>query len=142
AMDFIDDAGEQPWCLHLSYIKPHWPYIAPAPYHAMYGPQHVLPAVRSERERAEAHPVYRAFMQEPVSRAFSRDEARATVIPAYMGLVKQIDDHFGRRLRFLEAQDLLERTMVVFTSDHGDYLGDHWLGEKELFHDASVRIPL
>src|SRR5690606_28369562 len=91
AMDFIDDAGEQPWCLHLSYIKPHWPYIAPAPYHAMYGPQHVLPAVRSERERAEAHPVYRAFMQEPVSRAFSRDEVRATVIPAYMGLVKQID---------------------------------------------------
>jgi arylsulfatase A-like enzyme len=102
----------------------------------------VLPAVRSERERAEAHPVYRAFMQEPVSRAFSRDEVRATVIPAYMGLVKQIDDHIGRLLRFLEAQDLLERTMVVFTSDHGDYLGDHWLGEKELFHDASARIPL
>jgi hypothetical protein len=31
---------------------------------------------------------------------------------------------------------------VVFTSDHGDYLGDHWLGEKELFHDASVRMPM
>ena len=32
--------------------------------------------------------------------------------------------------------------MIVFTSDHGDYLGDHWLGEKEYFHDASVKVPL
>ena len=32
--------------------------------------------------------------------------------------------------------------MIVFTSDHGDYLGDHWLGEKELFHEQSVRVPL
>ena len=44
----------QPWCLHLSYIKPHWPYIAPAPYHAMYGPDDVIPAVRSEKERARS----------------------------------------------------------------------------------------
>ena len=37
AMDFIREQGEEPWCLHLSYIKPHWPYIAPAPYHRLYG---------------------------------------------------------------------------------------------------------
>ena len=37
AMDFIDKAGDQPWLCHLSYIKPHWPYIVPAPYHNMYG---------------------------------------------------------------------------------------------------------
>ena len=54
AMEFIEDAGDQPWCLHLSYIKPHWPYIVPPPYHDMYGPEHVLPAVRSDAERAEA----------------------------------------------------------------------------------------
>ena len=42
AMDFIAEAGDAPWCLHLSYIKPHWPYIAPAPYHDMYGPDDVL----------------------------------------------------------------------------------------------------
>src|SRR5690606_41540077 len=35
AMEFITDAGDQPWCLHLSYMKPHWPYIAPAPYHLL-----------------------------------------------------------------------------------------------------------
>ena len=48
AMDYMQEAGDRPWCLHLSYIKPHWPYVAPAPYHDMYGPADVIPAVRSE----------------------------------------------------------------------------------------------
>jgi arylsulfatase A-like enzyme len=45
-------------------------------------------------------------------------------------------------MRFLEQRGLLETTMIVFTSDHGDYLGDHWMGEKDLFHDQSAKIPL
>lgn len=142
AMDFIRDAGDEPWCLHLSYIKPHWPYIAPAPYHNMYGPQDVLPANRSEAERIAPHPVVAAFMQHEESRNFARDDVRAAVIPTYMGLIRQLDDHLGRLLGFLEDRGLMESTMIVATSDHGDYLGDHWLGEKELFHEESVRIPL
>ncbi|MDQ0314269.1 alkaline phosphatase family protein [Amorphus orientalis] len=144
AMDFIREAkaDARPWCLHLSYIKPHWPYIVPAPYHDMYGPDDVLPPVRSEEERRDPHPVYASYMTERFSRAFSRDEVRERVIPAYMGLISQIDDHLGRLMDFLEAEGLLETTLIVFTSDHGDYLGDHWLGEKELFHTPSVKIPL
>ncbi|GIT71041.1 MAG: hypothetical protein Ct9H300mP28_08550 [Pseudomonadota bacterium] len=38
--------------------------------------------------------------------------------------------------------ELMDSTLIIFTSDHGDYLGDHWLGEKDLFHEPSVRIPL
>ena len=64
------------------------------------------------------------------------------VIPAYMGLIKQIDDQMGVLFRFLEARGLFDSTMIVFTSDHGDYLGDHWLGEKEMFHEQSVKLPL
>jgi arylsulfatase A-like enzyme len=142
AMDFIAEAGERPWCLHLSYIKPHWPYIAPAPYHAMYGPQHVVPAVRSEDERRDPHPIYREFMAHRVAQAFSRDEVRAEVIPVYMGLVKQIDHQLGLLFRFMEARGLMQNTLIVFVSDHGDYLGDHWLGEKDLFHEPSVKVPL
>ncbi len=142
AMAFIEEAGEQPWCAHLSYIKPHWPYVAPAPYHQAYGPNQVLPANRHPDERADAHPVYAAFCEHEESRNFARDDVRQTVVPAYMGLVKQIDDHVGRLLAFLEAHGRMDDTLIVFTSDHGDYLGDHWLGEKELFHEASVRIPL
>ena len=142
AMDFIREAGDTPWCLHLSYIKPHWPYIVSAPYHDMYGPETHLDPVRDEAERADPHPVYGAFMEERVSRAFCDDGTRTRVLTAYMGLIKQIDDQMGRLMAFLDEQGLTDETMIVFTSDHGDYLGDHWMGEKELFHDASARIPL
>ena len=142
AMQFIDEAGDKPWCLHLSYIKPHWPYIAPAPYHAMYGRDDIVPPNRHRRERQNPHPVYAAFMKHEESVNFSRSKVRDAVIPAYMGLIKQIDDHLGRLWRFLEERGSMDETLIVFTSDHGDYLGDHWLGEKELFYEESVRIPL
>lgn len=142
AMEFIDAASDRPWCLHLSYIKPHWPYIVPAPYHDMYGPEHVVPAIRSEAEREDPHPVLAAYFEHRFSRVFTRDQVRDRVIPAYMGLIAQIDDQIGRLMAFLDARDVARDTLIVFTSDHGDYLGDHWLGEKELFHDPSVRVPL
>lgn len=142
AMDFIREAGDAPWCLHLSFIKPHWPYIVPAPYHDMYGPETHLPPVRDPAEREDPHPVFGAFMEERVSQAFRHDDTRARVLTAYMGLIKQIDDQIGRLMGFLDEQGLTDETLIVFTSDHGDYLGDHWMGEKELFHDASSRIPL
>ncbi len=141
-IDFMREAGEEPWCLHLSYIKPHWPYIAPAPYNDMYGPADVIPAVRSDDERRDPHPVYRAFMEHRVSKTFSRDAVRGEVIPVYMGLIKQIDDQMGVLFRHMEEQGLFANTMIIFTSDHGDYLCDHWLGDKDFFHDASVKIPL
>ncbi|HET8746331.1 MAG TPA: alkaline phosphatase family protein [Ramlibacter sp.] len=142
AIDFMREAGDRPWLLHLSYIKPHWPYVAPAPYHALYGPGDVLPAVRSEEERSASHPVMQGFQRDTASRSFSRDEVRATVIPTYMGLVRQVDDELGRLFAFMRDQGLDRDTLLVFTSDHGDYLGDHWLGEKEMFHDPIVRVPL
>ncbi len=142
AMEFMTEAGDRPWCLHLSYIKPHWPYIAPAPYNDMYGADDVIPAVKSEAERADPHPVYREFMNHLVARNFSREEVRREVIPVYMGLIKQIDDQLGLLFAFMRERGLLDDTLIVFTSDHGDYLGDHWLGEKDLFHAPSVKIPL
>ena len=51
AMRFVEDMGDKPWFLHLSYVKPHWPYMAPAPYHKMYGARG-LPAAQSRRARA------------------------------------------------------------------------------------------
>jgi arylsulfatase A-like enzyme len=48
----------------------------------------------------------------------------------------------GRLFGFLQEKGLMDNTLIVITSDHGDYLGDHWMGEKDLFHEPSVRIPL
>ena len=100
---------------HLSYIKPHWPYIAPRPYADMFGPEDMLPAVRHERERG-SHPVYDAFQHMQIGESFSRDETRETVIPTYMGLVKQIDDHLGRLFAYLETSGRMRDTAIIFTS--------------------------
>ena len=142
AIEFMEGAGDTPWCLHLSYIKPHWPYLVPAPYHNLYGPEHVQPVVRSEAEKQSPHPVLAAYHQHRFSQVFSREEVQARVIPAYMGLIAQIDDQIGRLMAWMDEKQLSQDTLIVFTSDHGDYLGDHWLGEKELFHDPSVKVPM
>ncbi|NKX40269.1 sulfatase-like hydrolase/transferase [Rhodobacteraceae bacterium R_SAG2] len=142
AMEFIDQAGDQPWVAHVSYIKPHWPYIVPEPYASMYGPEDILPVRRSAAERTDPHPVFGAMQEHRVSRNFARDEVRERVIPAYMGLIKQIDDQMGRLFQHLEDRGIAEQTMIVFTSDHGDYLGDHWMGDKDLFHEQAIRVPL
>lgn len=138
---FLDQA-KGPWCAHVSFIKPHWPYIVPAPYHDMYGTGDILPVVRDTAELEDPHPVLAAYHETKVADAFQRDEVREKVIPAYMGLIRQCDDQLGRLLDHLEATGQMEDTMIVLTSDHGDYLGDHWLGEKDFFHEAAVKIPL
>ena len=140
-IEFIDQA-KAPWCAHVSYIKPHWPYIVPAPYHDMYGANNVPQALRNDIERDNPHPVYAAYMDNKIAQAFQREEVRQKVIPAYLGLIKQCDDQLGVLLDHLEETGRMDDTMIVLTSDHGDYLGDHWLGEKDLFHEPSVKIPM
>jgi arylsulfatase A-like enzyme len=142
AIGFVQRMGTQPWVLHLSYVKPHWPYMAPAPYHAMYTADQCLPVLRSEAERAHEHPVLAAYRQHEESLSFQRDDCIRTVRPAYQGLISQLDHHLGRLFETLATQGVLDDTLVIFTADHGDYLGDHWLGEKELFHDTVQKVPL
>ncbi|MFV0382522.1 sulfatase-like hydrolase/transferase [Paracoccus sp. (in: a-proteobacteria)] len=141
AIKFIARA-EGPWCCHLSYIKPHWPYIVPEPYASMYGPEHVLPPIRSDAEFENANRVLKTMMTGVIGTTFSKQEVREAVIPAYMGLIRQCDDQLGVLLDWLEKTGRMKDTMIVLTSDHGDFLGDHWLGEKMFFHDVSTRVPL
>jgi arylsulfatase A-like enzyme len=141
AMRFVEQMGEKPWFLHLSYVKPHWPYMAPAPYHALYGPEDCLPLNRAESELADQHPVLAAYRQHEESLCFQRPDAAATVRPTYMGLIGQIDDWLGRLFVLLKKLGRFDDTLIVFTADHGDFLGDHWLGEKEMFYEEALRVP-
>ncbi|MGE4611595.1 MAG: sulfatase-like hydrolase/transferase [Paracoccaceae bacterium] len=142
-IDFLEEHKDgDPWMCHASFIKPHWPYIVPAPYHNMYGHNHIQPVNRHPSERVDPNPIYAQFQNNAIGQAFSRDEVRKAAIPAYMGLIKQCDDQLGRLLDYLETSGRMQDTMIVLTSDHGDYLGDHWLGEKDLFHEPSVKVPL
>jgi len=141
ALAYIERMGGEPWVLHLSYVKPHWPYMAPAPYHARYTAEQCLPVVRNQAEKIGEHPVLAAYRQSEESLNFSRDECIRVVRPAYQGLIEQLDHHLGRVFDLLDRKGLFEQTLVVFCSDHGDFLGDHWLGEKELFYDTVQRVP-
>ena len=144
AIEFLEQraSSQTPWMCHLSYIKPHWPYIVPAPYHNLYGHNQMKPVTRHPSEKENPHPVYQQYMNNVIGQAFAKDEVIQAVVPAYMGLIKQCDDELGRLLNHLETSGRLEDTMIVLTSDHGDYLGDHWLGEKNFFHEPSVKVPL
>ncbi|MYA88884.1 MAG: sulfatase-like hydrolase/transferase [Boseongicola sp. SB0662_bin_57] len=142
ALDFIKAQGDEPWFLHLSYIKPHWPYMAPAHYHSLYSRDHVIPARKGDIERSAPHAIARVLMDISDSVAFQNEQTRETVIPTYMGLVHQIDDHLGRVFDLLNRTGRMNDTMIVFTSDHGDHLGDHWLADKGMFYESAVRIPL
>lgn len=141
-IEYITAQSDKPWLCHLSYIKPHWPYLAPSPYNNMYSAND-LPAVnRTHNERNSSHPLMQAWMSMRVNQSFSRDHIRNLVAPVYMGLIKELDDNLGRLFKHLKDTNKMQDTMIVFCSDHGDNMGDHWMGEKDLFHDCSARVPL
>ncbi|HYM30713.1 MAG TPA: alkaline phosphatase family protein [Candidatus Cybelea sp.] len=141
AIRFVEDQGGKPWFLHLSYVKPHWPYMAPAPYHALYGANQILPVNKSRAELEDQHPVLAAYRRQEECVNFARDDVVATVRPTYMGLIAQIDAHLGRLFETMRKLGRLDDTLILFTSDHGDFLGDHWLGEKEIFYEEALRVP-
>ena len=98
AIEFIEESSDKPWFLHLSYIKPHWPYIAPAPYHNMFLKINFI-LFKEVKVKRKMNPVYKAFINTRVSK-LSKDEVRNTVMSGYMGLIKQIDDNLGRLFEF------------------------------------------
>ena len=108
----------------------------------MYSAADLPPVNRGNAERQTDHPLMQAWMDMRVSHSFSRGEVRDIVAPVYMGLIKELDDQMGRLFAYLEKSGRLADTMIVFCADHGDNMGDHWMGEKDLFYDSSARIPL
>ena len=80
AIDFIREAGEDRWCLHLSYIKPHWPYVVSDPYHDMVSPLDLPTPNRTNAELETNHPVLRAFHKSRIGSTFSRDDVRNTCL--------------------------------------------------------------
>ena len=134
--------GDQPWVLHLSYVKPHWPYLAPAPYHTRYTLDSACPFVATRANSQSQHPVLAAYRQQEESANFARDEVWQDGAPDLSGTRPAGRRSSRPRLGDARALGRFDDTLIVFTADHGDFLGDHWLGEKELFYDTVQRVPL
>ncbi len=154
ALDWLGTREDEPWFAHLSYLAPHPPWSVPEPYNAMYDPDSVpLPVRRESLEtEGEQHPVVQ-FLHELLPRkdffpngdglaalADERDvrQARAT----YYGMMTEVDHNLGRLFDYLRDSGQDERTLIVFTTDHAEQLGDHYLFGKRGYFDGGFHIPL
>jgi arylsulfatase A-like enzyme len=138
-VEAIRERADAGWVLNVNYIKPHPPCICPAPYHEMYDPAAMPPPNRRPEELEDPHPYYRLMHRKPqwVEEGAWR-ESRA----CYYGMVSEIDACVGRLLQALKESGQYDHTLIVFTSDHGEYLGDHYLTDKGHFYDATMRVPM
>jgi arylsulfatase A-like enzyme len=144
ALDWIRAQGPRPWCVHLSLLRPHPPFVAPEPYNAMYAPARLPPPVRavSREEEARQHPYLARQVLHSAHRSPRRDETLARLTASYYGLMREVDDNLGRLFAALRALGRWDDTLVIFTSDHGEQMGEHWLLGKCGYFDASYRVPL
>src|SRR3954452_17331637 len=144
----------QPWLAHLTFLRPHPPLIATEPWNSLIPPSATPPATRapSSAEEGRLHPWLAAHLARPYARDFRLtgierpadldDATLARLRAVYFGLVAEVDHHVGRVLEALARRDLLERTLVVVTSDHGEMLGDHWMLGKSGFFPQAFHVPL
>ncbi|HEV8016754.1 MAG TPA: sulfatase-like hydrolase/transferase [Stellaceae bacterium] len=145
-------AARAPFFLMCSFADPHHPYTPPGKYWEMYRPERVeLPrSYHAPTDRLPPHVKWlhaerdagRAVKSTPMLFAATEREVREAIALNY-GLISFIDDCVGRVLARLEALGLAENTVVIFTSDHGDYMGDHQLMLKGPIHYRSlIQVPL
>ena len=140
ALSFLQRHVGDQWCFCVNCFDPHGPFDPPRTYRDRYPSSDMpLPIFRESdplvHERLATH-VFRSPCVEPGPRERSQ-------IAAYYAMIELIDENVGRLLDALEASGQREDTLVIFTSDHGEMLGDHGLRSKGCrFYEGLVRVPL
>jgi arylsulfatase A-like enzyme len=142
-IDHIRGAG-RPFVAHLSILRPHPPFIAPEPYNAMYDPTDVPGFVRraTPDDEAAQHPWLAHQLSRRLFRAPADEKKLRRLKAVYYGLMSEVDAAIGRVIACLKETGRWDNTLIVFTSDHGEQMDDHWLLGKCGYFDASYRIPL
>ena len=138
--------GDAPLAMMVGFPGPHCPYDPTPGYLAGVDESAMPPAVP---EVAGDHPRLRQnnidgnrLPWNGVDYTDFTEDHKRKIRAHYTALVKQIDDEVGAILQALEERGLLDDTLVIFGSDHGDYLGDHNLIGKGTFFEASCHVPL
>ncbi len=133
-------ASDQPFFLWLSFPDPHTPYQAPEPYASMYEPADVpLPIVDDLASKPERQRVAAAMDAVDKTTVEHLQALRAI----HYSMINQIDDAIARVLATLDAMGMADDTIIIFTADHGDSLGDHQLMQKQnAFYESIIRVPL
>lgn len=142
--------GQRPFFMQCSFPDPHHPFTPPGRFWDMYSPQDVaLPASFHDKGPRPPHVAWlraqreagKAVKHTPAVFACSEQEAREAIALNY-GSISHLDEAVGRILAALDSLGLAKNTVVVFTSDHGDFFGDHQLLWKgPLHYDSIIRVP-
>jgi arylsulfatase len=139
--EHLKNQSDNPFFLQLGFVKPHAPYDPPAPFDQMYDPLKIPKPWGSAADLKGRNPLMvtypHNYLIDQMSEAgiqYSRSH--------YFGLISYLDLQIGRVLDFLTNKGLMDNTMIVFTSDHGDNLGDHGLFFKTFMTEGATHIPL
>lgn len=133
AISFIEEHHEQPFCYMVSLPDPHGPNTVRSPYDTMYADAKVVLPATLVRKPDEI-PAWGAP-------ANVRPAQLRKLMRQYYGMVKCIDDNVGEILDTLRRRGILDQTIIVFTSDHGDLCGEHGRLNKGVPYEGSARIP-
>ena len=144
AIDYVSVKRAEPWILHLSLLRPHPPWIASEPWNRLYDPESLPPPLRRESagEEGTQHPWLAHQLKHPVFLAPDDAKKLNRMRAVYFGMMSEVDDNLGRLFAHLKRERLWDDTLIVFTSDHGEQLGDHWLLGKAGYFDAAYAVPL
>ncbi len=132
----------KPWCLMSSFIHPHPPFAPPKPWHKLYrAPKMPLPLVPQNSEQLMT------YANKVQNRYKYRDQGidnnlMRNIKAFYYSSISFVDYQVGRILDKLEEQGELGNTLIIFSSDHGEYLGDYNCFGKRSMHDASAKVPM
>ena len=141
AIEFITRPRQAPWLLSVNIYDPHPPFIPPRTYADRFDPDDMPGPHFRESDLIQQGALKDIDFQGEAKRPEERD-AR-TIQALYYAMIAQIDDQFARIVDVLEETGQRENTVIVFTTDHGEALGDHGLLEKGCrFYEGLVRVPL
>ena len=133
---------DKPWVLFVGFVAPHYPLIAPTEFYNLYSDDQIPMPKLYDTDPDSLHPAVAA-----VRKFFNYDdyfdENKVKIArQAYYGLCSFVDHHIGQLLDTLEKNDLSQNTRVIYTSDHGDCLGERGIWAKSVMYESSVAIPL
>ena len=148
-IEFLERAGDRPFCLMCSIQDPHSPFAAPVPYCLRHDPKDIPVPIGREGEYDELPPHFRRMYKEDIITSGNKGQAMKLTDPwhgqcaaQYFGLIDMIDSQVGRVMDALRRSPHAGNTVVLFVADHGEALGDHGMWGKGPYHfDSVIRVP-
>lgn len=132
---------DRPFFLAVGFFRPHTPYVAPKdPYFGLY-PEAEMPVVRNVVEDQADLPAAALGSYKKEQDKLTED-LRRQCVQAYYASISFMDAQVGRVIAALDRLGLAEKTIIVFTSDHGYHMGEHGLWQKMSLFEGSARVPL